>query len=334
LGGFTGTSNVEAAQKLQIKCIGTMSHAYVTSFSSLDDLKPFNMGGVEVKKRAIEIRKELGFKTHDGELAAFLNFSQAFPNNFTALIDSYSTLESGMLNVVVVGKALIEAGIMSIGVRLDSGDLCELSKKCREIWNKHVPEVRLTISASDDLFEERLIQIEKEKSEIDIYAIGTNIATCKKQPALGLVCKLVELNGVPKMKLSSTPEKATYPCVKRIYRVVTEDKKFFDVIAIESEELSLGDTIEIGTLKEHATSLVKVGSIRLLNDVVEMNPVSINDSRAYVERSRGELPGKIFELQDGEGYKTFMTKKYLGAFEKAFEKASQGSKPVEENHHK
>jgi hypothetical protein len=95
----------------------------------------------------------------------------------------------------------------------------------------------------------------------------------------------------------------------------------------------LGDTIEIGTLKEHATSLVKVGSIRLLNDVVEMNPVSINDSRAYVERSRGELPGKIFELQDGEGYKTFMTKKYLGAFEKAFEKVSQGSKPVE-NHHK
>ena len=98
--------------------------------------------------------------------------------------------------------------------------------------------------------------------------------------------------------------------------------------------MSLGDTIEIGTLKEHSISSVKVGSIRLLNDVVEMNPVSINDSRAYVERSRGELPGKIFELEDGESYKTFMTKKYLGAFEKAYEKASQGSKAVEENQHK
>jgi hypothetical protein len=36
-----------------------------------------------------------------------------------------------MLNVVVVGKALIEAGINNIGIRLDSGDLCELSKRCR-----------------------------------------------------------------------------------------------------------------------------------------------------------------------------------------------------------
>jgi nicotinic acid phosphoribosyltransferase len=44
-------------------------------------------------------------------MAAFLNFAQSFPGNFTALIDSYSTLESGMLNVVAVGKALIEAGI-------------------------------------------------------------------------------------------------------------------------------------------------------------------------------------------------------------------------------
>lgn len=195
--------------------------------------------------------------------------------------------------------------------------------------------MRLTIAASDDLFEERLIEIENNKSEIDIYAIGTNIATCKKQPALGLVCKLVELNGVPKMKLSSTPEKATYPCSKKIYRVITEDKKHFDVIALEGEEFNLGDAIEIGTLKDHAILSVKVGSIRLLNDIVDLNPVSINDSRAYVERSRGELPEKIFNLHDGESYKTFMTKKYLGAFEKAYEAASQGKveKSVE-NHHK
>lgn len=176
-----------------------------------------------MKERAIRIREDFGFKTHDGELAAFLNFSLAFPENFMALIDSYSTLESGILNAIVVGKALIEAGIKNIGVRLDSGDLGELSKECRKNWNKYVPDHRLTISASDDLHEERLIQLEKEQSEIDVYAIGTNIATCKKQPALGLVCKLVQLDGVPKMKLSSTPEKATYPCLKKIYRIVTEN---------------------------------------------------------------------------------------------------------------
>ena len=99
---------------------------------------------------------------------------------------------------------------------------------------------------------------------------------------MGLVCKLVELNGVPKMKLSSTPEKATYPCVKKIYRVITEDKKQFDIIALENEEFNLGDKIEIGTLKDNAISSVTVGSIRLLNDLVDMSPVNINDSKAYV----------------------------------------------------
>lgn len=43
-----------------------MSHAYVTSFTSLDDIEPFYMGGINMKERALEIRKSLGFKTHDG----------------------------------------------------------------------------------------------------------------------------------------------------------------------------------------------------------------------------------------------------------------------------
>ncbi len=54
-----------------------------------------------------------------------------------------------------------------------------------------MPDVKLTIIASDDLYEERLIEMVKDKCEIDIFAIGTNIATCKKQPALGVVCKLL-----------------------------------------------------------------------------------------------------------------------------------------------
>jgi hypothetical protein len=43
---------------------------------------------------------------------------------------------------------------------------------------------------------------------------------------------LVELDGVAKMKLSSTPEKATYPCAKKIFRIVTENHKKFDLIAL------------------------------------------------------------------------------------------------------
>lgn len=44
--------------------------------------------------------------------------------------------------------------------------------------------------------------MEAEKSEIDVYAVGTNIATCQKQPALGVVYKLVEFKNKPTIKFS------------------------------------------------------------------------------------------------------------------------------------
>lgn len=64
-----------------------------------------------------------------------------------------------MLNTIILGKTLIEAGVKNIGIRLDSGDLCELSKKCRSLWNQYVLETKLLILASDDLNEERLIEM-------------------------------------------------------------------------------------------------------------------------------------------------------------------------------
>lgn len=50
-------------------------------------------------------------KTHDGELAAFISYAKTFSQNFKTLIDTYSTLDSGILNTIIVSKALSEAGI-------------------------------------------------------------------------------------------------------------------------------------------------------------------------------------------------------------------------------
>lgn len=58
-------------------------------------------------------------------------FAKSFPNNYVTLIDTYSTLGSGILNTIIVAKAMIEAGLKKIGIRLDSGDLAEQSIKCR-----------------------------------------------------------------------------------------------------------------------------------------------------------------------------------------------------------
>jgi nicotinate phosphoribosyltransferase len=55
-------------------------------------------------------------------------YARAFPNNFVTLIDTYSTLDSGVPNTIVVAAALAEAGLKEFGVRLDSGDLSDYAK--------------------------------------------------------------------------------------------------------------------------------------------------------------------------------------------------------------
>ena len=47
--------------------------------------------------------------------------------------------------------------------------------------------------------------------------------TCKRQPALGCVYKLVEINGKPKIKLSQEVEKVTMPGKKIAYRLYSDD---------------------------------------------------------------------------------------------------------------
>jgi nicotinate phosphoribosyltransferase len=50
-------------------------------------------------------------------------YARSFPTSFTTLIDTYSSINSGLKNTIIIAKALEEAKITKIGVRLDSGDL-------------------------------------------------------------------------------------------------------------------------------------------------------------------------------------------------------------------
>jgi nicotinate phosphoribosyltransferase len=42
-------------------------------------------------------------------------------------VDTYNTLNSGVLNYLCVAAAIIDAGYQPLGIRLDSGDLAVLS---------------------------------------------------------------------------------------------------------------------------------------------------------------------------------------------------------------
>jgi len=151
-------------------------------------------------------------------------------------VDTYDVIKSGIVNFIAVAVALDKVGYKAVGIRLDSGDLAQFSKDSRAYF-EHVAKklnksyfAKFHIVASDDINEARIEELEAARHSIDTYGIGTNLVTCQSQPALGCVYKLVELNGIPRIKLS-TVAKMTLAGRKHLYRLYKKvpgekDEKF------------------------------------------------------------------------------------------------------------
>ncbi|XP_013771962.1 nicotinate phosphoribosyltransferase-like [Limulus polyphemus] len=242
MGGFDGTSNVLAGKLFNIPVKGTHAHAFVMSFSSTEDcnLKTLTHRTTgEVKDLMAICQKWLselsGFlhilsdEASSGELAAFVSYAAAFPDSFIALIDTYDVIKSGLLNFCAVALALDELGYRALGIRIDSGDLAYLSIIAKETFNKIAQRYEypwfssLAVVASNDINEETILSLNEQGHKIDCFGIGTHLVTCQKQPALGCVYKLVQVNKRPCIKLSLDVEKVTIPGKKNAFRLYGQD---------------------------------------------------------------------------------------------------------------
>ncbi|KQS70074.1 nicotinate phosphoribosyltransferase isoform X3 [Drosophila erecta] len=236
-GGFDGTSNVLAGKLFNIPVKGTHAHAYITSFSSIGELKTrlikHKQTGIleDLLEHAIRHRALLSHlldvsteESSEGELAAMVSYAIAFPDGFMALVDT-----SGLLNFSAVALALNDLGYHALGIRIDSGDLAYLSCLARETFEKVAERFKvpwfnkLTIVASNDINEDTILSLNEQGHKIDCFGIGTHLVTCQRQPALGCVYKLVEINGQPRIKLSQDVEKVTMPGNKNAYRLYSAD---------------------------------------------------------------------------------------------------------------
>ncbi|XP_034125938.1 nicotinate phosphoribosyltransferase isoform X2 [Drosophila guanche] len=241
-GGFDGTSNVLAGKLFNIPVKGTHAHAYITSFSSIGELKTrllkHKKTGVmeDLLEHAVRHRGMLSHvldvsteESSEGELAAMVSYAIAFPDGFMALVDTYDVKRSGLLNFSAVALALNDLGYHALGIRIDSGDLAYLSCLARETFEKVAERFKvpwfnkLTIVASNDINEDTILSLNEQGHKIDCFGIGTHLVTCQRQPALGCVYKLVEINGQPRIKLSQDVEKVTMPGNKNAYRLYSAD---------------------------------------------------------------------------------------------------------------
>merc|ERR1711936_112978 len=250
IGGFDGTSNVLAGKLFGIPVRGTHAHAFVTSFTGLEELSTRDLAMAEEpslengetprKKDFMSMceawRSQLGedlnilaSEAHDGEFAAFISYALAFPKGFIALIDTYDVTRSGILNFCAVAMSLHDMGYRPLGVRIDSGDLAYLSCIVKEQFDRVAAKYgldwfkELVITASNDINEETILSLNEQGHKITAFGIGTHLVTCQRQPALGCVFKLVSVNDKPKIKLSQDVHKITMPGQKEAFRLYSSD---------------------------------------------------------------------------------------------------------------
>jgi nicotinate phosphoribosyltransferase len=161
----------------------------------------------------------------DDELDSFKSYYKIYADDSILLIDTYDT-EQGAQKSVEFGNSIR-------GVRIDSGDLIDHAKKVRKILDSNGCD-EVLIVASSDLNEYKIKEIIDKKAPIDAFGIGTELATSRDDPTIAGVYKLIEYNGIPKIKVSE--EKVTYPGTKQVHRIYDKDGLFKkDILSLISE---------------------------------------------------------------------------------------------------
>ena len=198
IGGFNGTSNVEAGKRFDIPVLGTMAHSWVMSF--------------------------------DEEIDAFREYVRQYHDNLILLADTYNVLEMGVPHAIQVFKELKEEGRLpgKYGIRIDSGDIAYLSQEATRMFTEAgFPDA--IISGSNDLDEYLIDSLKVQGCKITSWGVGTHLITSKDWPSFGGVYKLAAIQDaqsgefIPKIKLSENSEKITNPGNKKIYRIYEKD---------------------------------------------------------------------------------------------------------------
>ncbi|MBE6071133.1 MAG: nicotinate phosphoribosyltransferase [Clostridium butyricum] len=211
IGGCSSTACTLSDRMFNIPAVGTMAHSWVQLF--------------------------------DTEYEAFKTWSEIYPDECVLLIDTYNVIKSGLPNAIkVFDEVLKPLGKRPKGIRIDSGDITYLTKKCRAMLDEAgYEDCKIVISNSLD--EHIIKDVLDQGACIDSFGVGERLITAKSEPVFGGVYKLVALDEgneiIPKIKISENDEKITNPGFKKIVRIFDKksDKALADLISLRDEEV-------------------------------------------------------------------------------------------------
>lgn len=189
IGGCSATSNLLAGRLLGIPVRGTFAHSWVMAF--------------------------------DNEPEAFEAYARAMPNNCVFLVDTYDSIE-GVRNAINIGLELRRHGHEIIGIRLDSGDLAQLSINARKLLDD-AGFSNAAIIATNELDENVISSLKEQGAAISLWGVGTRLVTAYDQPALDGVYKLSAIrhgrdDWKYKLKLSEQSVKISTPGILQVRR--------------------------------------------------------------------------------------------------------------------
>lgn len=211
IGGCNSTACTIAEQMFGVPSVGTMAHSWVQLFQT--------------------------------EYDAFKAWAEVYPDNCVFLVDTYNVLKSGVPNAIkVFNDVLKPMGYRPKAIRIDSGDITYLSKKCREMLDEAGYE-DVQIIVSNSLDEYIIRSVLRQGAPIDSFGVGERLITARSEPVFGGVYKLVAVEEggkiIPKIKISENEEKITNPGFKKVYRIFDKDtdKAIADLITLQDEKI-------------------------------------------------------------------------------------------------
>lgn len=212
IGGCIGTACAMSDELYGVPALGTMAHSWIQMF--------------------------------DTEYEAFKVYAENYPDKCTLLVDTYNVLKSGIPNAIrVFDEVLKPMGHRPAGVRIDSGDITYLSKKCRKMLDD-AGYSDCKIVASNSLDEYIIRDMLLQGAKIDLFGVGERLITSTSEPVLGGVYKLVGVEDndgriIPKIKISENVAKITTPGFKQVYRLYSrkDSSAIADVITLHDEKI-------------------------------------------------------------------------------------------------